>query len=382
MSAFGGHPLHLHVSATRAAAAGAGGGAGAQLAELGITDAEQLVAVASIEEARGNLAATLDVSKQELDNLVKEAKKVLPPPLVAELDHPLPVVYPLGAVEPPPEARAAAEAEPAADLAEAVALPPTANLIPLMAPIRNQGARGTCVSFTLTAINEYVRRVQNHPQDLSEQHLYHEIKLVDGSPALCGTWQRVGAQVLKSRGQCRELVWPYNPNPPCNNNGVMPANARSDAAHYKVTLAAVPATNVASIKGALAGRRPVGVSIPVYNSWYLSPETKRSGRITMPLTNDTQAGGHALCAVGYQDDAAAPGGGYFIVRNHWSTSWAYQSPYGAGYGTIPYQYIAGYCWEAYTLASAVSLEEPVAPQEEAPRTVTLTIRGNVNVVLE
>src|SRR4051794_32802455 len=109
MSAFGGHPLHLHVGPLRAAAVGADEGAGGQLAGLGITDAEQLVALASIEEARNNLAATLDLSKQEVDSLVREAKKVLPAPVVAELDHPLPAVYPLGAVEPPPEARAAVD---------------------------------------------------------------------------------------------------------------------------------------------------------------------------------------------------------------------------------------------------------------------------------
>ena len=53
---------------------------------------------------------------------------------------------------------AAAEAT-AADLpAMAVALPPAVNLIPYMAPIRQQGSRGTCVSFTLTALNEYILR--------------------------------------------------------------------------------------------------------------------------------------------------------------------------------------------------------------------------------
>lgn len=37
--------------------------------------------------------------------------------------------------------------------------------------------------------------------------------------------------------------------------------------------------------------------------------------------------------MGYQDDASSPGGGYFLVRNSWGTSWGYQCPYGAGYGT-------------------------------------------------
>jgi C1A family cysteine protease len=333
MSAFGGHPLHLHVAPLRAAAAGAEPEVGGGLAELGITDAEQLVALANRDETRNQLAATLEITKQELDTVVKEAKKVLPAPLALELEHPLPPIFALGAIEPPEGVPPPDET--AAGLAEAVALAPSVNLISHMSPIRNQGSRGTCVAFTLTAIDEYFRRVRGAAVDLSEQHLYHEIKLIDGSPAVCGTWQRVGAQVLSSRGQCRAAVWPYNPNPPCNNNGVMPANARADALNYKLSLVALTATNVAAIKSALSGRRPVGISIPVYNSWYLSPETKRSGRITMPLTNDTQAGGHALCLAGYQDEASAPGGGYFIVRNHWHTTWGYQCPYGQGYGTIP-----------------------------------------------
>ena len=136
------------------------------------------------------------------------------------------------------------------------------------------------------------------PQDFSEQHLYHEMKLIDGSPTVCGTWQSIGANVLRSRGECREVIWPYNPNLPCNNNGTMPANARSDAASYKLALVALSSKNVAAIKGALTSRRAVGISIPVYKSWYTSPETKRSGRVTMPLTGDTQVGGHAVCLAG------------------------------------------------------------------------------------
>src|SRR5205814_320276 len=83
---------------------------------------------------------------------------------------------------------------------------------------------------------------------------------------------------LGSRGQCREVVWAYNPNLPCNNNGTMPPNARADAAHYKLALASLSPQNVAAIKSALAGLRPVGISIPAYTSWYSSPETTRAGR--------------------------------------------------------------------------------------------------------
>jgi C1A family cysteine protease len=381
ISAFGGHLLDIHLSAVKAVA---GRDTSQQLADLGVTDVEQLVALANSKEGLDNLADTLGVDKQEIENLIEEGKKALPASLVAELAHPLPAQFSLGALEPTEEMRA--EAEAVSKGFEAVALPPSVNLISRFNPIRSQGQRGTCVGFALTAINEYYQRYgRGKPTlDLSEQHLYHECKLVDNSPGACGTWQRVGASVLRSRGACREVAWGYNPNLPCNNNGVMPANARSDAANYKAILVAInPPTNVNAIKSYLSARKPVGISIPVFTSWYRSPETKRSGRITMPLSGDRREGGHAVCLVGYQNSPSSPGGGYFMLRNSWGTDWAYQSPYGQGYGTIPYQYIAQYNWEAYTLSEAVGEEEPTpTPKEKVERTITITVRSNAHLIIE
>ncbi|HUO08906.1 MAG TPA: C1 family peptidase [Phycisphaerae bacterium] len=378
-SAFGGTPLHIHIPSLKATAVGAGGEPAQGLASLGIEDAEQLVALSNTDEKHKHLAASLGISHQALETHVKEARKVLRPPTLLEMETPLPPLYAMGAIAPDGDVSAAAEPFSMPPLG----LPSTVNLIPSMSAIRNQGQRGTCVSFALTAINEYVRAVQGHPVDLSEQHLYHEIKLIDGSPASCGTWQKFGAQVLASRGQCREVIWPYNPNLPCNNNGVMPANARRDAAAYKVALSPLNPKDVLALKSALAARKPVGISIPVFNSWYTSPETKRSGRITMPLANDPQVGGHALTAVGYQDLPSSPGGGYFIIRNHWSTAWGYQNPYGHGYGVIPYQYITSYNWEAYTLSGGVGdADIAPSPHAEPAKTVTLSLRGNVNLIIE
>lgn len=59
-----------------------------------------------------------------------------------------------------------------------------------------------------------------------------------------------------------------------------------------------------------------------------------------------------MCLVGYEDLAQEEelGGGKFILRNSWgTTTWAYQSAYSPGYGTIPYAYIARYGQEAYSI---------------------------------
>jgi C1A family cysteine protease len=56
-----------------------------------------------------------------------------------------------------------------------------------------------------------------------------------------------------------------------------------------------------------------------------------------------------MCFVGYVDsaDESEIGGGRFILRNSWDTSWGLASPYGPGYGTIPYAYLSRFGTEAF-----------------------------------
>jgi hypothetical protein len=321
------------------------------LQDLDIVRADQLTAAASIAPVRGALARHLGITDQQLENAVVAASATLK----EESAVPQQPVrnFPLGALRPPPQAQAAALSIPLSSthLARA-SLPSSANLVPKMSPIRNQGGRGTCVAFCLTAIHEFETRAKN--DNFSERFLYYKAKAIDGSPAECGTTQDAASKVLATSGQCMEKTWPYNPNDSCNDHGALPKSANADGAKHKISLTGLNPHDIVSIKTAVAGRRPVGVSIPVYVSWYQSPTTERTGRITMPIGGERDVGGHCVCIVGYQDDGAntvteTPGGGFFILRNSWSTVWGHDCSFGAGYGTIPYAYIAAYNWEAYGL---------------------------------
>ena len=79
--------------------------------------------------------------------------------------------------------------------------------------------------------------------------------------------------------------------------------------------------------------------MPVYRYWLTEP-AKLDGNIRVPLSSDPSIGGHAMIMVGYQDDTAVPGGGYFIVRNSWGEGWASDSDLAPGYARLPYKYIA------------------------------------------
>lgn len=370
-----------------------------RLAELGIGDAEQLAAAASIDGTRSELVSYLQISERELDTILQSASSALPKSVASTIETEQAPLS-LGGLEPTEEIMQEmqmmmTETPVTLDIA---ALPASVNYVLQMPAIRNQGGRGTCVGFSMTAVHEYYRIRQGRPQDYSEQFLYHETKLIDGSPNACGTWQVKAAQVLTNMGQCREAVWPYNPSGPCNNNGVRPANARTDAASHKVQTIVLNPKDVNAIKSALSGGALVGLSVPVYNSWYLSAEVKRTGRITMRIGNEAQVGGHAMCAVGYQNDANSPGGGFFILRNSWGTGWAYQSPYGAGYGTIPYAYISQLNWEAVTTPPGKRLiidptdwrkwrkwpfinEEGGEEQSSGTRTIVIEGGGDLNIIL-
>ncbi|MEA2574183.1 MAG: hypothetical protein QOH93_1481 [Chloroflexia bacterium] len=395
-SGFGGHRLvQIQTGEEMAFAVGedAADGYVSTLAALGIEDAEQLVALAAVPDIQGELETTLGLKKKDFRSLLSQAQETLPPERLALVSNPAPRDVGLGVLPPTEEMITAAESSfmLAVGLEGAVALPASVNLIPYMSAIRNQRSRGTCVAFTLTALNEYSLRRRGMTRDLSEQHLYYETKLIDGAPGGCGTWQAKAVLVLRDRGECREVIWPYDPNPPCNNHGVRPTQARPDGLNYKLNTIAVAARDVASYKAHMSKKRPVGISIPVYNSWYQSAETRRSGRITMRVGNETAVGGHALLLVGYQDSPNSPGGGYFLVRNHWGTTWGSQCPYGAGYGTIPYQYITNECWEAYT-AAVPGMPGDEGNQEEqeqegdeqltaGPSTITIDVSPNIKITI-
>jgi hypothetical protein len=153
--------------------------------------------------------------------------------LAAAVASPHPADHGLGAVPPPDQEIDAAAAIPFVGIAEAAAaLPPTANLASGMPTIREQANRGTCVAFATTALHEFSLRARGLNRNLSEQYLYFRIKQVDGSPNICGTWQSAARDVLQRFGECRESVWPYNPNAPCNQGGPVPARVDQDAANY------------------------------------------------------------------------------------------------------------------------------------------------------
>jgi len=240
-------------------------------------------------------------------------------------------------------------------LAAAAAPPvPAVNLIAQMPAIRDQGGRGTCVTFAALSVVEHYAGLQGAPVDLSEQFLYCDCKRNDGHPNEYGTWLGVAFPCLNRDGCCLESTWPYNPNVIPGDEGQCPPppGAQTQALSHRVgTYHQLSPTSVQDVKHELQRQRCVAFSVPVFDSWLNNTEVRRTGEIVLPFPGEGSDGGHAMCIVGYQDEPGEihVGGGRFLLRNSWNTYWATESQYGAGYGTIPYAYIARYGAEAYSI---------------------------------
>lgn len=316
-----------------------------KLSMLGFESLEQFLGAAQV--AGPELSAYLGV---DLDNLVQSIPVAATALSANELRMFETASYPLGVALdhiPPLDIAPVMFAAPAA-------APATVNLIAQMSPIRDQGTRGTCVSFAALAAYEHALSTVGAAHDLAEQFLYWNCKSNDGYPTSEGTWLGVAYPLLKRDGCCLEEKWPYVSHPIAGNESQAPPPGGAQTQALSFRLAAfqqLAPTSVSDIKNRLAQNRCVAFSIPVFNSWYRNPQVAKTGNITLPIPGEVRAGGHAMCLVGYIDDdptAVGTGGGRFLLRNSWGQSWGFSSPYGAGYGTIPYNYISRFCSEAYS----------------------------------
>jgi hypothetical protein len=243
-------------------------------------------------------------------------------------------------------------------------LPTSVRLMDQLFPVRDQGQRGTCVAFATVALRE---QLAGRQVEFSEQFLYWACKELDGIDGP-GTYLRTAMSAMGEFGCCLAPTWPYEPQAVGGDEtrGKASAAARQEALQYRMPdCRVVEPTLVLQYKQVLAGDgsvrgMPVVVGVLVFNSWYRSPETHRTGKITLPLPGEQPVSGHAMCIVGYVDDLDVPGGGYFITRNSWGLDWAADSPEAPGHALLPYAYVEMCANEAFTGPANLDSPTPTA----------------------
>ena len=227
-------------------------------------------------------------------------------------------------------------------------------------PVKDQGSRGTCVSFAVTACAE----LQHTQMGLSEQFLFWATKAHhDPLRYRDGTRIAHARSALSTDGICKGQDCRYSSAPiPAGKfqGGAQPTHqAIADATNRVITGNAYGSATANAIYSSLAAGRPTCIALPVFRSasplggdnWTSSAGQNR-GRVLDPPPNSTTSGGHAVCVTGFVPDPNEALGGYFVIRNSWgSTQWGRlgnpadpRNPE-PGYGSVSATYVDNYAWE-------------------------------------
>jgi C1A family cysteine protease len=198
-----------------------------------------------------------------------------------------------------------------------------------MAPIRDQGQRGTCVAFAVTAGHEVSRGPASNPDDLSEEALYWGCKRTDGNWH-AGTPFTSAQTAIRRWGQPLEAQWSYNHGQADGVEIKLPAGMNTNG-WFRSGLRRVSVA-VADVQTFLAAGTPVILGLRVFDTLF---RPAKDGRVQDPPPRAPQRGLHAVLAVGHEPGA-------ILIRNSWGAGWAI-----GGYGWITDTYVSKFVMDGW-----------------------------------
>ncbi len=227
--------------------------------------------------------------------------------------------------------------------AAASALPASVDLRRWCSPIEDQGDLGACTAHAAAALIEYYeRRAFGTYIDISRLFLYKATRNLLNWTGDTGAYLRTTMEAMVLFGIPPEEYFPYDPA----NVDVEPsAFCYSFAQNYQTLtyfrLDAARTTRpelLRQIKMNLSRGIPAMFGFTVFGSIGSAAKT---GQIPFPVKTDRREGGHAVAAVGYDDDliirhpfSDLETKGAVLIRNSWGREWGE-----GGYGWLPYEYV-------------------------------------------
>jgi C1A family cysteine protease len=213
-------------------------------------------------------------------------------------------------------------------------LPVRVDLTKACPPVYDQGEIGSCTANAIAGAIEFDQMKQKMRGYFlpSRLFIYYNERVIEHSVEQdSGAMIRDGIKSVASEGACPEKLWPYDPKPfPGNTRLTKRPSARcyqEALKHTAVQYERVPRV-LAQMKACLASGYPFVVGFTVYES-FESDEVGSTGAMPMPEPREQVVGGHAVMAVGYDDNSDR-----FRMRNSWGTDWGLK-----GYFTMPYAYL-------------------------------------------
>jgi C1A family cysteine protease len=208
-----------------------------------------------------------------------------------------------------------------------VELPQSVDLRPKCSPVENQQSIGSCTSNALVGNLEYLEMTNNPTSlvDLSRLFVYFNERAIEGTVEFdSGAMLRDGIKTLASDGVCSETLWPYDPNifmTKPTDQCYQEAQSRKISAYFRLN-------SLNDMLKCLADGYPFVFGFSVYD-YFESTEMAHTGILRMPTPDEGMLGGHAICAVGYDQSTKM-----LLIRNSWGNSWGI-----GGYFWMPFEYV-------------------------------------------
>jgi len=225
-----------------------------------------------------------------------------------------------------------------------VSLPISVDLRAWFSPIENQGPLGSCTANAGVGIVEYFeRRAFGKHIDASRLFLYKATRNMLHWTGDTGAFLRTTMATLALFGIPPEEYWPYvvadfdkEPSAFCYAF----AQNYQAISYYRLDPPGTAKDILLNrIKTNLTAGLPSMFGFTVYSSYVQAATT---GKIPYPTTGEKIVGGHAVIAVGYDDNMkikntnpnAVETTGALLIRNSWGTGWG-----SSGYGWLPHDYV-------------------------------------------
>jgi C1A family cysteine protease len=213
----------------------------------------------------------------------------------------------------------------------------SADLRQFCSPIEDQGNIGSCTAQAASGMMEFYEKksLGNHI-DASRLFIYKVTRLLMKETGDTGAYLRTTMKALAHFGVCPEEFWPYKAKDFDKEPGAFHyayAQAFKGIEYYRLDTPDKSKSDLLSdIKKNLANNLPLMFGFYVYSS---ISKTEKDGLIPFPEKDEKQIGGHAVMAVGFDDDKKiGKNQGALLIRNSWGTKWGEQ-----GYGWLPYEYV-------------------------------------------
>lgn len=222
-------------------------------------------------------------------------------------------------------------------------LPNAVDYTSQMSHVKNQGGLGSCVGFAAAAMKEwqeqqehlkevaagkkYVRKEDHY--DLSEQWIYYKCKEIDPWPDEEGTSIRCAMKVLHRIGVPTEEAYPYN-----DQYKGSPKSWAKLIAKWGLIDSYYRCSDLNALKTSLANNGPTVIGIACFREIFY---VGSNGYIPYPANPNEIYGGHAICAVGYNDNTQT-----IKFKNSWGENWGNK-----GYGLLSYRYINDFLWDGW-----------------------------------